>query len=466
MKRSELIFNFLLLPIDIAMIICSFVFAYYLRNYQGEVITLWEFSDYIKFILYLVPFWIIIFAIEGLYSIRKVRYGIDEFGGIIIGVSAGIMLVVAWIFLSRTFFFSRLVILYSWVLGIIFVTLGRRIIRIIQHYLYNYNIGIHRLILVGKNKISYNILKSIQEHKKSLGYKLIGIVSCPEDKDYKTQEHMKILGPISDLEKIIKNHPIDDLIITNPNLSESRVLRIIQFCHENQISFKQVPNLFEVKTSNVYTTALAGIPIIEFFRTPLEGWGKIAKRSFDILFSSIVLVLLSPIFLLVAILIKIDSRGPIFFRQERVGADKNFYIFKFRTMYDGAEAKHAEYIKKYGNMFKLKNDPRVTKLGKILRKFSIDELPQFINVFLGEMSVVGPRPPMPIEVKLYTQEQRKRLGIKPGITGLWQVSGRSDVSFEEWVKLDVYYIENWSFGMDIKIILRTLVVIFTKKGAY
>jgi len=465
MKRSELIFNFLLIPVDILMIILSFIIAYYIRKYQGEVIFLWPIQEYGKFILLMVPFWIIIFALEGLYNPKKFKYGIDEFASIVISVSAGIMLVVAWIFLSRTLFFSRLVIIYSWVLGIFLVTFGRRIMRSLQQYLYRYNIGVHRLILIGNNSISYNLLKSIKTNQ-TLGYRLVGIITSPDDKDYNRKENIKILGSISDLEKIIKNHPIDDLILTDSNLADNRVLKIIEFCNEHQISFKQVPNMFDVSTSNVKTTALEGIPIIEFYRTPLQGWGKIAKRFFDIIFSFITLIILSPVFLMVAILIKCDSKGPVFFRQDRVGANGNFKIFKFRTMYDGAEKKHAEYIKKYGNMFKLKNDPRTTKVGRVLRKLSIDELPQFINVFIGNMSVVGPRPPMPIEVKLYTAQERRRLGVKPGITGMWQVSGRSDVSFEEWVKLDVYYIENWTFWLDIKIILRTVRIVITGRGAY
>jgi len=178
------------------------------------------------------------------------------------------------------------------------------------------------------------------------------------------------------------------------------------------------------------------------------------------------LLICSPLFLIIPILIKLDSKGPIFFRQKRVGLDKNFIFLKFRTMKAGAQKQHRKMMRKYGLMFKLKNDPRVTKVGKWLRKTSLDELPQLINVFKGEMSLVGPRPPMPEEVVKYNHWQRKRLGVKPGMTGLWQVSGRSNLSFSEWVKLDKYYIEHWSLALDLQILFRTFIVLINKVGAY
>jgi exopolysaccharide biosynthesis polyprenyl glycosylphosphotransferase len=222
----------------------------------------------------------------------------------------------------------------------------------------------------------------------------------------------------------------------------------------------------ELQTRHIEMNIWGDVPLLELKRTPLDGWGRIIKRIVDIVGSIIALILSSLFFLIVPIIIKFDSKGPVFFKQKRVGLDKNFNFLKFRTMKEGAQKEHNKLMKEHGIMFKLKNDPRITKVGKFLRKTSIDEIPQFINVLKGEMSLVGPRPPMPEEVAHYSNWQKKRLGVKPGITGLWQVSGRSNLSFEEWVKLDKFYIENWSFALDMQILFRTFIVLINKVGAY
>ena len=464
-KRTELLFNFLLLPIDLLMVAAAFILAYYIRSYTEimPVIYVWPLFEYLKFMVKIIVFWPFIFALEGLYNTRNTRKGLDEFAGIFVGVSAGIMLVVLWIFLSRSFFFSRLIIVYTWFLAIVFVTVGRRLIRGLQRYLYRYKIGVRRVAVLGDNGISEIIAGQIHGDRK-LGYQLVGMITiknnCKKLKDF------RYLGLFSDLKDIIGKYRLDEVIITDTALPEKQILKIVEICKLKNVLLKVVPNLFKIISSNIDFTTFAGAPIIEYKRTSLDGWGKIAKRAFDLIFASVVLILALPLNLVIALIIKLDSKGSVLFRQERVGAEGNFNFYKFRSMYDGAEKEHNKYMKKYGNMFKLKEDPRTTRFGKFLRRTSLDELPQFINVLKGEMSIVGPRPPMPVEVRQYSDWQKQRLGIKPGITGLWQVSGRSDISFDEWVRLDVYYIENWNPWLDLQIILRTFVAIFKKRGAY
>lgn len=451
MKRSELFFTFIKIPVDIAMIILAFIAAYRLRIFFEfiPVVYVDPLNVYLKFILITLPIWFIVFVFAGLYTTKDERR-LEEFGKIFVAASAAVAIVMAWIFLTRTMFFSRLIIIYVWFIAIIFVTFGRALIESIKRLLYRWGVGVHRVIVVAGNSSSQYIISEIQKNRR-LGYQLVKIIDE---------------SGVEKLEKIIERNPADEIIIANTHLAQSKISEVLEFCRAHQIGFKMTPDIFLVRSSHVDIQTLAGVPIMEFKRTPLDGWGRIIKRLVDLVFSSILIIIFSPLMILIAILIKLTSKGPILFRQERVGLAKNFTFYKFRSMRENAEMEHEKYIKKYGNMFKLANDPRVTPLGRILRKTSLDELPQFFNVLKGNMSLIGPRPPMPEEVEKYTKNQRRRLGVKPGITGMWQVSGRSEVSFDEWVRLDAYYIENWSLWLDFQIFLKTIWVVIRGRGAY
>ncbi|MBU0648457.1 sugar transferase, partial [Patescibacteria group bacterium] len=254
---------------------------------------------------------------------------------------------------------------------------------------------------------------------------------------------------------------------------------IIEFCNDHDLTFRFVPSILEVVSANVETLTLAGMPLIALKETALEGWWRIIKRGLDVVFSIVVILLLWPVYLLIAVMIKLDSKGPILYQSTRVGRKgKLFTIYKFRSMkieysigkdYGGEKA--VELLKELaakneakGPMFKMKEDPRITRVGKFIRKTRLDELPQIWNVLKGEMSWIGPRPPLPDEVKEYDRNHLKRLAIKSGITGPWQVTGRHDLSFEEIVKLDTYYIEHWSLGLDMQIFFRTIWLMLTKAG--
>ena len=451
MKRSELIFTFLQIPLDLAMVLLSFFLAYKMRTFFTfvPVVYVEPLPGYLQFVFWTMPIWLVVFVVNGLYSTE--RYGrFAEFGKIVISVSAAVAVILTWIFLSKTTFFSRLIIIYVWFIAIVLVAFARFLMHYIQKVLYHWNIGNHRVIVLGGNSSSKSLVHEI-ENNSGLGYKLVKVI----DEE-----------AIPKLEAIFERYKAEEIIIANTHLSQSKTAEILEFCRANHVGFKMTPDLFLVRSSHVGVQTLAGIPIMEFKRSPLDGWGRIIKRSVDFIGSIVLIVITSPLMILTAILVKLTSRGPILFRQERVGLEHNFTFYKFRTMRAGAEKEHGKYIKKYGNMFKLANDPRMTPVGKFLRKTSLDELPQFFNSLKGDMSLIGPRPPMPEEVKKYTHWQRRRLGIKPGITGLWQVSGRSEVSFDEWVRLDAYYIENWSLWLDFQIFLKTIWVIIKGRGAY
>lgn len=462
-NKFELIFISLLIPLDAVMIFAAFWVAYFIR-FAGfyPFTTIMPKLEYLNWVLIVIPIWLVFFAFNKLYSFKK-RPFVEELVSIFMAVSTGLAIIFAIFFFSRMMFFSRLIVLIAWVLAIIFVTVGRLIAKVVQKYLYFKGIGTRKILLIGTGKISQKIIAEFSD--RFLGYEIVGIIN-----DKRGQKHFRkipIWGfGLSDLPKIIKKIKLDEIILADPDFSEKKMAKITEFCHDNRIAFKYSPSVLELKTRNIDMDIWGNIPFLQLKRTPLEGWGRIVKRIVDIIGSVFGLIITSPLFLIIPILIKIDSTGPVFFRQKRVGLDKNFTFLKFRTMEKGAEKKHRKLMKKYGIMFKLKNDPRVTKVGKWLRRTSLDELPQLWNVFKGEMSLVGPRPPMPEEVAKYNHWQKKRLGVKPGITGLWQVSGRSNVSFFEWVELDKYYIENWSLSLDLQILFRTFIVLINKVGAY
>lgn len=465
MKRSELFFTILLLPVDVIMVLLAFILAYKFRlSFEFvPVIYVEPFKEYFHLILWTMPAWTLIFAMNGLYSTER-RGVAREFGKIVVSVSAAIALLTVGIFLGRIFFFSRLIIAMSWILAIILVLLGRYFILFIQRLSYRWGIGVHRVIIIGHNGGTKSLARQLNENK-NLGYKIIKLI----DRD-----------GIHKIAEIVKRNPCDEILVADVELDQKEIERVANFCHENNLGFKMIPNLFLVQSTHTNIQTLAGVPILEFKRTSLDGWGRILKRIFDIIWSIILIILLSPIMLITALLIKITDRGPILFKQERVGLDKNFTFLKFRSMrveyctgenYGGKYAEELlEKLRKRnevdGPVFKIKNDPRLTLFGKFLRKTSLDELPQFFNVLKGNMSLIGPRPPLPQEVAKYNSFQKRRLGVKPGITGLWQVSGRSDLSFDEWVRLDAYYIEHWSLWLDFVILLKTIWVILKGRGAY
>lgn len=465
-KKSELFFTILLIPVDLMMILAAFILAYKFRFYFNLVpATYFEpFDTYFRFIAYTSPFWILIFAMNGLYSTDR-RGVANEFGKICVSVSAAVSLLMVEIFLTRTFFFSRLIIGFSWILAILMVLLGRYLLILIQRLLYYKGVGVHKVMVIGNNGLAKSMVRQLNEDKK-LGYKMVKLI----DRE-----------GIKKLETIFANSPVDDILIADADLDQEEVTRVMTFCRDHNLGFKVVPNLFLVQSSHTSMQTLAGIPVLEFKRTPLDGWGRIFKRILDIIGSVILIIITSPLMLLEAIIIKLTDKGPVFFKQERVGLDKNFTLLKFRSMKlehctgkDFGGKKADELREKLsqtrneadGPVFKIKNDPRISAFGRFIRKTSLDELAQFFNVLKGDMSLIGPRPPMPEEVARYTAFQKSRLGVKPGITGMWQVSGRSELTFDEWVRLDAYYIEHWSLWLDFVIFLKTIWVIIKGRGAY
>ncbi len=461
MKRSELIFNALLVPIDFLMIVSAGILAYFLRfsaelaAFRPIVFDL-SFDEYMKIVLAISPVFITSFAFTGLYSMKSVRKFWKEISQIMVGVSAGFMFIIFIAFMQREMFSSRFIFFAAWFFAIGTVIFGRIIIRIIQGWMASRGkFGFYRLVLIGKNGVVKTVQREVKNNR-ILGYKIIRKL-----KDFRVEE----------LERIFKDPGIDEIILCSSDLEKEKVQELLDFCQEKNIDFKFVPDMFQAQAALFEMQTISDITFIEVKRTPLDGWGKIIKRAIDIAASSLGLIILSPMFLLLAVIIKMDSAGPVFVRLERVGKRKKFELYKFRSMVDNAHSLkydqkgnlNPEFAKLNqrgeGPLFKIKNDPRVTRVGRIIRRTRLDEFPQLINVLRGEISLVGPRPHEPEEVARYEKHHKKLFTIKPGMTGLAQISGSSDLDFDREAKLDIYYIENWSLFLDLIILVKTFLVI-------
>lgn len=466
MNKFELSFSALLVPVDILMIVAAAIAAYSIRvsPYVAEirpVIYDLSFREYMSTVFVIMPFWVAIFALNGLYNLKVTRRLIQEFFTVAIAASGGLMVIIIMIFLRRELFSSRFIILIGWILSIVCVTIGRFLIRNLQKWLVKkYNYGIHQVLLVGGNGVK-DVLINYFTRDKGMGYRVVGSLDSFE---------------YAEVEKIIQENNVNEIIQCDPQIGKEKTKSLLDLSDEYKIDFKFIPDTFGTYI-NFDIRTISGIPIVEIKKTSLDGWGKIIKRAFDIVVSFIIIVLVSPIMIITAIAVKMNSSGPIFFSRlddgkplTRIGAKgKPFRYFKFRSMYKKVHNMRyhelASQNVRSGPLVKIGNDPRITAVGKFIRRFSIDELPELFLVLWGKMSLVGPRPHFPEEVAKYEKHHKKVLTIKPGITGLAQISGRSDLDFEEEVKLDTYYIENWSLKLDLQILLKTPLAVFAKRQA-
>jgi exopolysaccharide biosynthesis polyprenyl glycosylphosphotransferase len=461
LKDKEKILSLLLGLFDVGIAIISFSIAFYIRN-RGINYN----DEYIILILLIIPVWFLLFKFTNLSSFNQAKPYSTIFLDYLIVNVIGAMVLLFVIFLLKLDTVSRTVLFIFIPLSFFINFLIRIAIKEAFKYYRKKGFNKRNLLIVADSKSDTFIDKLIKDD--FLGYDIRVIFTDSESITNKYIDNFSVLPENTNMSEFIELEAIDEVIYLKEEINLEEVKRMIYACEEIGVIFHVQSPFFNLIATKAHINYFRDIPFMTFQNLPTNYLALKFKLVIDVFVSFSILLLSFPFLLIIMLLIKLDSKGPVFFKQVRVGKNgRKFNVFKFRTMVVNAEElkdKLADLNEQSGPVFKIKNDPRITRIGRFMRKTSIDEFPQFINVLLGEMSIVGPRPPIPKEVEQYKRWQLRRLSMKPGITCIWQVSGRNKIGFEDWMKLDLEYIDNWSLGLDFSIILRTAKVIFTGNG--
>jgi exopolysaccharide biosynthesis polyprenyl glycosylphosphotransferase len=462
---------------DVGAGLLALYLGYHLRFYLVEFApepwlesfnpVLLPFQDYLIYFLAFLPCWILLLVTTQRYP-QLLEASFVLKGARIAQFVVGAAFLAGFFSYAFKLLISRPVLLVFLLLASLFMV----IVRLAAYgLLRSRNIGVHNqvnILLVGANGRTEGMAQLLKKLE-VWGYNVIGYLSTsPREAELRT---LKKLGNLEDLrEVLLEREGVDEVLLVGSDLRQLEDFEeMIRFCEDLGVRTRLAVDFFPASTSRVSLEFLEHVPLLTFSTGPDHEMGLIAKRAADFLLAAILLLVLSPLMLLVSAAIRFTSPGPVFYAQKRCGLyGRRFRLMKFRTMIDGAEdklweIKHLNEMK--GPVFKMRDDPRVTPLGRFLRRSSLDELPQLWNVIKGEMSLVGPRAPLPEEVRYYAVRERRRLSVKPGITCLWQVSGRNDVDFHKWMEMDLQYIDNWSFWLDVLIMLKTIPAVFTGRGA-
>jgi exopolysaccharide biosynthesis polyprenyl glycosylphosphotransferase len=420
---------------------------------------------------YMLLGWFVIFAIFGLY--RPGQRWREEISRLIKAQAVAFVVMFATAFFYRGFDYSRMAALFMVPIAFLLTLAFRYLFRMAKEQLFKMRHVRERVVVVGRSEQTDRLFRRLLRPDNP--FELLGVLV---EEEQEVPEGIVRLGTPRELGKILTRKDIDRVLLISGDLSHQELTEAMNACLRHRVHWGVVPDLYDLLVDRLNVEEISGVPVMGPAGTNLVGMNLAVKRLVDFVLAALLLLALSPILLLVTLLIRLTSRGPVLFVQKRVGrGGKTFSFYKFRSMYaNNRDKTHREFMeqvikngngepKKNGNgqVYKMKRDPRVTPVGRFLRRFSIDELPQLLNVLKGDMSLIGPRPAVPYEVKMYEDRHRRRLQALPGITGLWQVSGRNRLSFEEMVELDIHYIENWSVGLDVRIFFKTIAaVIFTR----
>ncbi|RKY84313.1 sugar transferase [candidate division KSB1 bacterium] len=483
-REKEIFWKNILQGIDGLVIVIAFFTSFFLMGYIREAYQLGEmayapsfdvsgalffFRNNTLIFFSAIVLWLVFLSFFKVYedfrtrSFKEIAKGVIK-SGFFVTLALGSV-----IFLSKLVLTSRLYVATFSSVAMVFLIIEKRIIIYIFELLHQRGLNTMNILIVGSGKRAQKFIQAVKRHSK-WGLNVIGLVDDEASKVNTNIMDYKVLGTLNDIPSLLHKFVIDRVVFVVPRKWLGRIEEAILACESEGVGAYLSLDLYNTRISRVKQTWFADVPLLEFKTFSAKEWQLFVKRILDIGIASVGLLISAPLFLLIAIGIKLSSKGPVLFKQKRCGINgRQFTLYKFRTMIVGAEIRKRELERQNemkGPVFKLKRDPRVFPFGRILRKTSLDELPQLINVLKGDMSIVGPRPPLPVEVEMYEIWQRRRLSLKPGITCIWQVSGRNMVDFDEWMEMDLKYIDNWSLWLDLKIIFKTFFVVLFGYGAY
>jgi exopolysaccharide biosynthesis polyprenyl glycosylphosphotransferase len=467
LKERETVFRRFLIFVDVCVIALAYLAAYFLRETIDEGhISLTKFG---LALVFAIPYWCLTLYANGMYQSMRTRTYLEILWGVVKAGVVTFLMLGTVIFLFKLQFMSRLFFMFFMGLSFLFIWLEKTAIFMSSHYVRRQGLDTRRLLVVGTGKRALAFLKKIDSHPE-WGFKILGAIDDEPGRGVREVGRLDIVGTIEDIPRIFHKEAIDEVVFVVPRSRLNSLQPAIDMCETEGVVVTVAVDLFDTKLARSSVSELDGQPLLRFRTTHAKEWELLVKRIFDVLASGLALLVLSPLLLLFAILIKTTSKGPVFFKQTRLGlAGRRFTLYKFRTMRQGAHKELSsvdDLMRMSSPEFRDKKKAWMTPLGRFMRKTSIDELPQLLNVFAGHMSIVGPRPTVPEEVDKYKNWQRRRFSMKPGITCLWQVSGRNNLTFEEWMKFDLEYLDNWSLWLDTKILLRTVPVVLFGIGAY
>ncbi len=458
--KSDLITLILIISDAIVFSIC-WIISYFLRIKfnQSLGIVLNPFENYLKIIPLIVVVWLISTAYYGLYFHKEKTSSLNELSSIFRTVRTGFIFSVFVSYFIKHLDIGRSVNILMPVFAFIYLFISRSFFRAIKSRWIKKGVGLTRAIIIGAGEMGKDVMESMRNHPE-IGFKLLGFVDDDPNKQNKEINGAPVIGPINKLTEIIKEHNVEEVFLAIPSMPQKFAMNLIVSCEKMNVNFKVVSNLFEVITSKVKIDEIKDVPVIKLANGHLPSLQALIKRILDLIISTLMFIFVYlPTYPIIALLIKLDSKGPVIFKHKRIGKDgKIFTLYKYRTMSQDVNPFEVAPVDQ--------SDQRITKFGRFLRKTSIDELPQLINVIKGEMSMVGPRPEMPFIVEKYDEWQKRRLDVKPGITGLWQVVGRKNLPLHMNLEYDFYYIKNQSLLLDLSILIRTVPAVFLGKGAF